>query len=439
MVEKEGRETINIGRYRKLQYPTRYEETLREELLDLYELYKENAWGYKWIDAVSGAGTGGKAIPLTMLQALIPLHYFGEWDEIRAIQSYVEDNVDPTPDQTLKTDRIGLFLAGLAYLQQLTASREVYNKMVELGDSLYNNAFDASTDMVYSKVNPETGSSPKEDSQINQLSEGLQSLLLLSRITGDAKYKTKVVNCRDAWFNNLAGTGLPFQFYDPTTGGGKETELQDSNITTFIQGLVTGYLQTNDTEWLRKAHQMITEFEDHMLNTEYYGIDTVNADTGNVMDNISSTYGLGELPTWLVRVGRTRLARKLFDTAVDLFLINGYIVTDVDYKTRTLHGTGGAHAEIADSAEALYAVTGNNKYLYPIWKQFKGCKKYCRQEYGYVKIDPFDKTPAFNKQNEWVLGDSVLSVGYALFSRNPYLQRRKPYRLTWGYPLHIFP
>jgi len=173
MVEKEGQGIIgNIKNYGKLEYPVRYEKTLREELLTLYKLYKENAWGYQKIDAVTGNGAEGTALPLTMLESLVPLHYFGEWREIRRIQTYVEDNVDPTPDQMFATGEIVQLLAGMEYLQRLTGSREVYNKMVELGDSLHNNAFDGSTNMVYDEVNPATGSSPKDSSTVKNLAKG---------------------------------------------------------------------------------------------------------------------------------------------------------------------------------------------------------------------------------------------------------------------------
>jgi len=419
-----------------LQYPQRYEKELRRELLDLWRLYKENAWGYTQIDAVSGEGVGGKVFPLTMLEALVPLHYLGEWGEIRAVQEYVEDNVDPTPNQMIRFRILAKFLSGLEYLQRLTGSREVYDKMVELGDSIYNNMFDPDTDMHYFKLNPATGDVNKDHSSASDLSEGLQSLILLSRITGDTKYRKAVANNRDAYFNNLAGTGLLFHEYDPTTGEGTDTLMQDGLFNGIFQGLVTGYLQTNDAEWLRKAHQMIGEFEDHMLNTEYYGIDQINADTGEVLNNHSSVFGIGELPAWLVRVGRPRLAKKLFTRAVDTLLIDGIPTKRVDYKTKEIvDNLASVRPEIADSAEALYAVTGNYEYLYPVWKAFKTCSEYVRREYGYPQIDPIDKTIQDSTQPVWVLGDSLLSVGYALFSRDPYLQMRKTYRLTYGYPL----
>jgi len=216
--------------------------------------------------------------------------------------------------------------------------------------------------------------------------------------------------------------------------------VKDNVITTFIQGLVTGYLQTGDTEWLRKAHQMIAELEDHMLNTEYYGINEVNANTGEVLSNNISTLGVGELPAWLVRVGRPRLAKKLFNTAVDTLFYDGIPTKRVNYKTReVVNSDGTIFPEVADSAEALYSATGDHSYLYPVWEAYKACRKHARKEYGYATIDVKDKTVKNSWPEEILFADSILSVGYALFSRNPHLQLEKTYRMTWGYPFKIFP
>jgi len=414
---------------------------IEEEISWSWSNYRNYAWGARAINPITGEGTEEYFnIPADTMLAYLPLlHLRGDRNGIEAILDY-STRLDPTPDEKRRLHDWFKYLAYWQFLYRITGDRRIYDRMVELGDSICDNAFNTSTNLfLEGDFNPKTGT-VSGNFYPNSFTY-LLNLVILSEMTDNPKYKDKVKAALDTMDLNLAKTGLPYPEYAPEDASAVSKTMDVCAVMSHCcEGLIKSYIVSGDETFRDRAEKYINAAYENAYDTKYNLFQKIDVDTGKVVDHSLLVYG-EEMVVPLILLGMVEEAETLFYSFLRHFHIYDWMQPEaINYETREYDAKYPQwrefrlRPEIVDAARRLYAATRNDEIIFKMQEYFLAMKRYCKRRFGYIPVYvDTNEEVAHKVQPSYFIAETLPGL-YRLF----YLDSHHLESIlldTWGMPI----
>jgi mannosidase alpha-like ER degradation enhancer 2 len=365
---------------------------VREEALHAWQGYWTHAKGHDALKPLSAKPHDwyGQSLLMTPVDALDTLVIMGLKDEADQARELIATQLSFDKDLYVQNFEITIrLLGGLLSGYQLTGDERLLKLADDLGTRLLP-VFDSRTGMPYTHVNLRTGKTRGNVSNPAETGTLLLEFGMLSKLTGKPVYFDKAKRALVETYKRSSKLGVVGSAIDVDTGEWKDT-------TAHIGGGIDSYY-----EYLYKCWRLFGDAEcKAMWDTSIAGINKVLADEvrggelwyGHADMNTgarkATQYGALDafMPALLMVSGDEQRARRLQDSGLKMWRLNGIEPESIDYGTMQVESPGYAlRPEIVESDYYLHHYTHDPKYRAMGKEFFEDFVRNCRTEYGYAAL-----------------------------------------------------
>lgn len=413
--------------------------------------YATYAWGYNELRPISklphtDSVFGAEKLGATIVDAIDTLYIMGMSEEYQAARNWIESELDFDKNIELSVFETNIrYLGGLLSIYSLTKDPMFLEKAKQCADRLLP-AFDSPSGIPYSNINLKSGYASNHHWSHNTavLSEfGSMHLefIYLSYLTGDPKYRDKVMKIRnvirkavprsDKLYNNYMNTETGQWLTRPTHIS--MGALGDS----FYEYLVKSFVQSygSDREALEMYFEAIKAFEDKLIFSSspshlIYFAELKDLNINHKMDSLACFSGamlaLGASKVSdPIRTRHFELAQGIANTCHESSIRSvSHLGPETFLFTEQVEAKVLGHSdryyilrpEIVETYFYMWRYTHDNKYREWAWDFAQSLEKYCKVEAGYSGIrNVYQPWPKDDVQQSFFLAETLKYL-YLIFS-----------------------
>uniref|UniRef100_A0A1A9WIR4 alpha-1,2-Mannosidase n=1 Tax=Glossina brevipalpis TaxID=37001 RepID=A0A1A9WIR4_9MUSC len=441
---------------------------IKEMMKHAWQNYKIYAWGENELRPLTQKGYEGNIfvgdLGVTIIDGLDTLYIMGlkaEYTEGRdwIQQNFLYDKV--SAEISLYETNIRL-VGGFLTMYAFTGDSMFKEKAQSVVDKLLP-AFNTSTGIPRSLVNPKTGESSSYDWASGSILAEFGSLHLefsyLSDITGNPLYREKVQTIRQILKKIKKPNGLYPNYLNSSSGEWGENHVSLGALgDSFYEYLLKAWLQSGQTD--EEARQM---FDDamlaiikHMVRTSHNGLTYVSNLLYERLDNKMDHFACfaGGILALAANTSQNENSAKFMEIGESITNTchESYIRSFTGLGPRVFLFEQGAEAHALDSKDkkyklrpetvesyfVLWRLTHNQKYRDWGWDVVLALEKYCRTAHGYTGIrNVYRKMPRKDDIQQSFFLAETLKYLYLLFSNDTLLPLNEWVFNTEAHPLPI--
>lgn len=414
---------------------------VKHETQHAWQAYKQYAWGHDALKPLSKSNHNwyGPSLLMTPVDALDTLLIMGLKKEAKEAQELIATKLNFDQDIYVQNFEITIrLLGGLLSAYQITNDKRLLNLADDLGKRLLP-VFESPTGMPYTHVNLKTGKVRGTISNPAETGTLLLEFGMLSKLTNKPIYFEKAKKALVATYERRSPIGLVGSTINIETGAWV-------NGNSHIGGGVDSYYeyiykcwrlfgdQDCKTMWEQSIKSVNQYLGDEVRGEFWYGHADMN--TGK---RTASLYGSLDafMPALLVLGGDLDRAKRLQESGLKMWRLNGIEPESLDYQKMTVESAGyPLRPEIVESAYYLYRTTGDVKYREMGKEFFEDFVRYCRDKNGYAALkDVRDKTKEDSMES--FLFAETFKYYYLLFAPKSALNFDKVTFNTEAHPLFL--
>jgi mannosidase alpha-like ER degradation enhancer 2 len=398
---------------------------VRREFLHAWNDYKQYAWGHDDLKPLSKSYHDWYAEPLLMtpVDALDTMILMGLKDEARTTREYIATHLSFDKDISVQNFEITIrLLGGLLSVYEMTGDQRLLKLAEDLGNRLLP-VFNSPTGLPYRYVNLKTGAVRGNISNPAEAGTLLIEFGTLARLTHRQVFYDKAKRALVEIYNRRSPIGLVGTWINVESGQWTDADSHISGaIDSYYEYLLKCGLLFNDQDcrrmWLDSVEAINKYLADATLSEKHLstkeppgGIWGTYAETWyghadmNTGKRTATTYGALDafFPAVLALSGDEDRARRLQQSSLKMWMLNGIEPEEFDYKTAEVKSPGyPLRPEIVESTYYLYhyALTDARRKYFPeprpklkpgdyqtmgeaMWRDFV---KYCRNDVGYAAL-----------------------------------------------------
>lgn len=441
--------TINASLYRG---PDEYRKNfVRDMMRHAWHGYATYAWGYNEVRPISKLPHtesifGAEKLGASIVDGIDTLLIMGLDEEYKAARSWIENNLNFDKDIDLSVFETNIrYVGGLLSVYSLTEDRMFLDKAVQCADKLLP-AFDTPSGIPYSNINLRAGIARNHDWSYNAaiLSEfGSMHLefIYLSELTGNPKYRDKVLKIRDTIRRAVPRSdGLYNNYINTDTGQWltRPTHISMGALgDSFYEYLIKSYVQSRkkDTEAYDMYIEAIKAFENKLIFTStqsklVYFAELKDLAINHKMDSLACFSGgmlaLGAMKSSEpLRSRHLSLADGIANTCHESCIRSkshlgpeSFIFTNradaVAYSPSDKYYI--LRPEILETYFYMWRYTHDPKYRAWAWDFVEALERYCKVEGGYSGLrNVYQPVVKDDVQQSFFLAE-VLKYLYLIFS-----------------------
>lgn len=364
---------------------------VKAETLFAWHAYEQYAWGHDELQPLSRTPKDwyGQSLLMTPVDSLDTLLLMGLKDEAAKAQALIVDQLSFDKDVVVKNFEITIrLLGGLLSGYQMTGDPRLLHLAGDLGHRLLP-VFNSPTGMPYMYVNLKTGKTSGARSNPAEIGTLLLEFGTLAKLTHNPVFYDKAKNAVVQLYNRRSKLGLVGEEIDVETGKWLSPASHvGGGIDSYYEYLLKCSQLFGDSGcakmWQESRRALDKHLADNAPSGLWYG--QVDMTTGR---RTASEFGAlhAFLPAVLALDGDLPRARRLEDSAYEMWKLNGIEPEVIDYRTmKTLYPGYPLRPEIVESAYYLYHFTHDPKYLEMGRTFFSGIVANCRTDAGYTVL-----------------------------------------------------
>ena len=364
---------------------------VRAEFLFAWKAYEQLAWGHDELKPVSKTTRDwyGTSLEMTPVDALDTLLLMGLKDDAEKAKALILARLSFDKDVPVKNFEVTIrLLGGLLSGYQMTGDPGLLRLAEDLGTRLLP-VFDSPTGMPYMFVNLKTGKTSGAKSNPAEIGTLLLEFGTLARLTHKPVFYDKAKNAVVQLYNRRSLLGLVGEEIDVETGRWTSRASHvGGGIDSYYEYLLKCSLLFGDKDctrmWKESRRALDAYLADETPAGLWYG--QVDMVTGK---RTAAEWGSlhAFLPAVLALGGDLRQARRLQDSSMKMWELNGIEPELINYQTLQVTSPGyPLRPEIMESAYYLYRSTKDPRYLDMGRTFFQGLVTHCRTATGYTTL-----------------------------------------------------
>jgi len=364
---------------------------VRAEFLFAWKAYEQLAWGHDELKPVSKTTRDwyGESLEMTPVDALDTLLLMGLKDEAAKAKALILTQLSFDKDVPVKNFEVTIrLLGGLLSGYQMTGDPGLLRLAEDLGNRLLP-VFDSPTGMPYMYINLKTGKTSGAKSNPAEIGTLLLEFGTLARLTHKPVFYDKAKNAVVQLYKRRSLLGLVGEEIDVETGRWTSRASHvGGGIDSYYEYLLKCSLLFGDRDcarmWKESRRALDAYLADETSTGLWYG--QVDMVTGK---RTAAEWGSlhAFLPAVLVLDGDLRQARRLQDSSLKMWQLNGIEPEVINYQTMQVTSPGyPLRPEIMESAYYLYRSTKDPRYLEMGRTFFQGLLTHCRTDTGYTTL-----------------------------------------------------
>lgn len=435
--------------------------------------YAKYAWGFNEVKPISKIPHtesifGGEALGASIVDGIDTLFIMGLKEEYLAARTWIENNLNFNRyDMDLSVFETNIrYVGGLLSIYALTKDEMFKNRAVLIADKLLP-AFDSPSGIPYSNVNLRTGYSHNHDwaygaAILSEFGSMHLEFIYLSYITGDPKYRDKVMKVRqvikkavprpDGLYNNYIST-------DTGQWVTRQTHISMGALgDSFYEYLIKSYVQTRglDIEAYQMYMDAIKAYENKLMFTStqsrlVYFAELKDTSINHKMDSLACFSG------GMLALGATKSPEPM--RSHHMTLAAGIANTCHESCVRTKSHLGPEafvfsnqvdaiaygpnekyyilRPEILETYFYMWRYTHDPKYRAWAWDFVEALEKYCKAEAGYSGLrNVYQPVIKDDVQQSFFLAE-VLKYLFLIFSDDDVISLDEWVFNTEAHPLPI--
>jgi mannosyl-oligosaccharide alpha-1,2-mannosidase len=420
-------------------------DDVRREMRWAWDQYREHAWGKDQIKPISG---GSESFPLknhhlglTIVEALDTLWVMGLDEEFRDGVDWVKRNLDFDLDGEVSVFETNIRLVGgLLSAWHACGDPVLLAKARDCADRLLPSFAASPLGIPHRFINLRTGA--LRDPVTNPAETGtfIPEFGLLSRATGDDRYRAAAKRAQVSMFERRSKIGLLADAMDCMTGEWKSRRATIGPPSdSYYEYLWDGWDLLGDRNCLamyRACTAAMLKYQPQRTAGHLWFVD-VDFETGKRInwdqDELASFYGglLAQGGARAFGAGYTRswaAVQKRFGV-----LPEGYNAA----SGRVLSATNSLRPELADAAFNLWLLDRREEWRLIARDHYLAMKRWNKARYGYATLaDVVNKVQSDHCPAYW--WSEQMKYYYLIFSDTPRFDYRRPYLSTEGNVLRGF-
>jgi mannosidase alpha-like ER degradation enhancer 2 len=364
---------------------------VRAEFLFAWKAYEQIAWGHDELKPVSKTTRDwyGESLEMTPVDALDTLLLMGLQDEAEKAKALILADLSFDKDVPVKNFEVTIrLLGGLLSGYQMTGDPGLLRLAEDLGTRLLP-VFNSPTGMPYMYVNLKTGKTSGAKSNPAEIGTLLLEFGTLARLTHKPVFYDKAKNAVVQLYRRRSLLGLVGEEIDVETGRWTSRASHvGGGIDSYYEYLLKCSLLFGDQDCARMWKESRRALDAHLADDAPTGLwyGQVDMVTGK---RTAAEWGSlhAFLPAVLALGGDLRQARRLQDSSMKMWELNGIEPEVINYQTLQVTSPGyPLRPEIMESAYYLYRFTKDPRYLDMGRIFFEGLVAHCRTETGYTTL-----------------------------------------------------
>lgn len=424
---------------------------IREMMRHAWHGYATYAWGFNEVRPISKlphteSVFGSEKLGASIVDGIDTLYIMGLSDEYKAARNWIEKHLDFNKDIDLSVFETNIrYVGGLLSIYSLTEDQLFLTKARQLADKLLP-AFDTPSGIPYSNINLRAGFARNHDWSYNAaiLSEfGSMHLefIYLSHLTGDPKYRDKVLKIRDTIRKAIPRSdGLYNNYMNTETGQWlpRPTHISMGALgDSFYEYLIKSYVQTDgrDIDAYEMYLEALKAFENKLIFTSaqsrlVYFAELKDLSINHKMDSLACFSG-GMLALGAsksnepIRSRHMTLAEGIANTCHESCIRSrshlgpeSFVFTN--QADAVAFGLSDKYyilrPEILETYFYMWRYTHDPKYRAWAWDFAESLERYCKSEAGYSGLrNVYQPVVKDDVQQSFFLAE-VLKYLYLIFS-----------------------
>lgn len=425
---------------------------VRDMMKHAWHGYAMYAWGYNEVKPVTRMPHtesifGGEKLGASIVDGIDTLYIMGLNDEYLAARAWIEKNLDFNKyevDLSVFETNIR-YVGGLLSIYALTKDQMFLNKAVQIADKLMP-AFDTPSGIPYSNINLRTGFARNHDwaygaAILSEFGSMHLEFIYLSHVTGDPKYREKVLKVRETIKKAVARPdGLYNNYMNTETGQWltRPTHISMGALgDSFYEYLIKAYVQSDgqDVEAYQMYADAIKAYENKLIFTStqsrlVYFAELKDTSINHKMDSLACFSGgmlaLGATKT--VEPHKTHqmtLASNIANTCHESCIrTKSHLGPETFVFTNRVDAIAYGPSEkyyilrpeILETYFYMWRYTHDPKYRAWAWDFIEALERYCKSEAGYSGLrNVYTPILKDDVQQSFFLAE-VLKYLYLIFS-----------------------
>jgi mannosyl-oligosaccharide alpha-1,2-mannosidase len=422
-------------------------EDVRREMRWAWRQYRDHAWGKDQIRPLSG---GSESFPLknhhlglTIVEALDTLWVMGLDDEFRDGVEWVKRSLDFDVDGEVSVFETNIRLVGgLLSAWHACGDALLLAKARDCADRLLPSFTASPLGIPHRFINLRTGAPRDPITNPAETGTFLPEFGMLSRATGDHRYRAAAKRAQVSMFKRRSKIGLLADAMDCMTGEWKSRRATIGPPSdSYYEYLWDGWDLLGDRECLamyRACTAAILRHQPQMTGGRLWFVD-VDFETGKPInwdqDELSAFYG-----GLLGQGGAAREGAAYTRSWADVQQRFGVLPEEYDAATgEVLSATNSLRPELADAAFNLWLLDRREEWRKIVRDHYLAMKRWNKARYGYAALADVTATPKVQSDHcpaYW--WSEQMKYYYLIFSDTPRFDYRRPYLTTEGNVLRGF-
>lgn len=398
---------------------TNQKNFVRDMMKHAWRGYAKYAWGHNELRPVSlephsDSIFGSEKMGATIVDAIDTLYIMNLHEEYLAARTWIEENLNFKKfDADLSVFETNIrYVGGLLSIYALTKDQMFLFKAIDIADKLLP-AFDTPSGIPYSNINLRTGYARNHDwayssAILSEFGSMHLEFIYLSHVTGDPKYKDKVMKVREVIKNAVPRTdGLYNNYINTDTGQwiARPTHVSIGALgDSFYEYLIKSYVQSdgNDVEAYNLYIDAMNAYENKLTFTSnqtklVYFAELKDTYINHKMDSLACfTGGMLALGAHKsrepIKSHHMTLASGIADTCHESCVrTKSHLCPETFVFSNRVEavafGLGDKYyilrPEILETYFYMWRYTHEQKYRDWAWDIVEALEKYCKSEAGY--------------------------------------------------------
>ena len=415
-------------------------ETVKSEFLHAWNGYKKYAWGMDGLKPLSKTGSNWyeHSLLMTPIDAYDTMLLMDLDEEAKECKKLIIETLDLDVDMEVQFFEIVIrLLGGLISAHQMDGDPQFLELAKDLGDRLLP-AFDSPTGLPYRMVNLKTGEVRDHLSNPAEIGTVQLEFAVLSKLTGDDKYRIKADRAMEVLFNKRSPeTNLVGTLIDVEKGTWENTDSHISGmIDSYYEYLLKMAILFDDESYREKYDLSIAAVNKYLLDktTDGWWYSHVDMNTG---EKIRTQFGALDafMPAMLALSGDLETAKQVQESCFKMWKDHKIEPEQYDYsKNEILSGVYFLRPENIESAAYLFHYTGDRKYYDMGETMFNSIVKYCKTDVGYAEIKDIRTMEKRDDMQSFFLAETM-KYAYLLFSDQKQLDFKNTIFNTEAHPM----
>lgn len=427
---------------------------VREMMKHAWRGYATYAWGYNEVRPMSKLPHtesifGSEMLGASIVDGIDTLYIMGLKDEYLAARTWIENNLDFNKyDLELSVFETNIrYVGGLLSIYALTKDQMFLNRAVQIADKLLP-AFDTPSGVPNSNINLRTSFARNHDwaygaAILSEFGSMHLEFIYLSHVTGDPKYREKVLKVREAINKAVPRSdGLYNNYMNTDTGQWltRPTHISMGALgDSFYEYLIKSYVQSDGQD--TQAYQMYTDaikaYENKLIFTStqsrlVYFAELKDTSINHKMDSLACFSG-GMLALGATKSEEPTKSRHMsIGSGIANTCHESCIRTKSHLGPETFVFSNRADAvaygpsekyyilrpEILETYFYMWRYTHDPKYRAWAWDFVEALERYCKSEAGYSGLrNVYQPAIKDDVQQSFFLAE-VLKYLYLIFSED---------------------